>query len=94
MRPLYPRSVYPRTLLATTIALALSSAAMAQEVAPDTANENDYIEEITVTAQMREQSVMDVPVTMDDEMDAPLNGVNAPNWLTHTQLKGNVRHEN
>jgi len=29
-----------------------------------------------------------------DEMDAPLNGVNAPNWLTHTQLKGNVRHEN
>ena len=65
MRPLYPRSVYPRTLLATTIALALSSAAMAQEVAPDTANENDYIEEITVTAQMREQSVMDVPVTMD-----------------------------
>ena len=65
MRPLYPLSVYPRTLLATTIALALSSAAMAQEVAPDTANENDYIEEITVTAQMREQSVMDVPVTMD-----------------------------
>lgn len=32
--------------------------------------------------------------TMGDEMDAPLNGVNAPNWLTHTQLKGNVRHEN
>jgi hypothetical protein len=31
---------------------------------------------------------------MGDEMDAPLNGVNAPNWLTHTQLKGNVRHEN
>ena len=31
---------------------------------------------------------------MADEMDAPLNGVNAPNWLTHTQLKGNVRHEN
>ena len=33
-------------------------------------------------------------VSMGDEMDAPLNGVNAPNWLTHTQLKGNVRHEN
>jgi len=32
--------------------------------------------------------------TLGDEMDAPLNGVNAPNWLTHTQLKGNVRHEN
>ncbi len=33
-------------------------------------------------------------VRVGDEMDAPLNGVNAPNWLTHTQLKGNVRHEN
>lgn len=65
MRPLYPRTVYPRSLLATTIAFALSSAAIAQEVAPDVENENDYIEEITVTAQMREQSVMDVPVTMD-----------------------------
>ena len=65
MRPLYPRTVYPRSLLATTIAFALSSAAIAQEVAPDTENEHNYIEEITVTAQMREQSVMDVPVTMD-----------------------------
>ena len=65
MRPLYPRTVYPRSLLAITIAFALSSAAIAQEVAPDVENENDYIEEITVTAQMREQSVMDVPVTMD-----------------------------
>ena len=65
MRPLYPRTVYPRSLLATTMAFALSSAAIAQEVAPDVENENDYIEEITVTAQMREQSVMDVPVTMD-----------------------------
>ncbi len=65
MRPLYPRPVYSRSLLATTITFALSSAAIAQEVAPDTANETDYIEEITVTAQMREQSVMDVPVTMD-----------------------------
>ena len=64
MRPLYPRTVYPRSLLATTIAFALSSAAIAQEVAPDTENEHNYIEEITVTAQMREQSVMDVPVTM------------------------------
>jgi len=69
MRPLYPRTVYrtvyPRSLLAITIAFALSSAAIAQEVAPDTENEHNYIEEITVTAQMREQSVMDVPVTMD-----------------------------
>ena len=65
MRPLYPRTVFPRSMLATTIAFALSTAAVAQEVAPDTASENDYIEEITVTAQMREQSVMDVPVTMD-----------------------------
>ncbi|KHT54562.1 TonB-dependent receptor [Alteromonas macleodii] len=65
MRPMYPRTVYPRSLLATTIAFALSSAAIAQEVAPDTENEHNYIEEITVTAQMREQSVMDVPVTMD-----------------------------
>ncbi|AFT79863.1 Outer membrane protein [Alteromonas macleodii str. 'Black Sea 11'] len=52
-------------MLAPTIAFALSSAAIAQEVAPDTENEHNYIEEITVTAQMREQSVMDVPVTMD-----------------------------
>ena len=65
MRPLYPRTVHPRSLLATTIAFALSSAAIAQEVAPDTENEHNYIEEIAVTAQMREQSVMDVPVTMD-----------------------------
>ena len=65
MRPLYPRTVHPRSLLATTIAFALSSAAIAQEIAPDTENEHNYIEEITVTAQMREQSIMDVPVTMD-----------------------------
>ncbi|MCG7645860.1 TonB-dependent receptor [Alteromonas sp. Cnat3-28] len=65
MRPLYPRPVCSRSLLAPTIAFALSSAAIAQEVAPDTENEHNYIEEITVTAQMREQSVMDVPVTMD-----------------------------
>ena len=47
MRPLYPRPLCSRSLLATTIALALSSAAIAQEVAPDTTNETDYIEEIT-----------------------------------------------
>ena len=54
MRPLYPRPLCSRSLLATTIAFALSTAAIAQEVAPDTENETDYIEEITVTAQMRE----------------------------------------
>ncbi len=65
MHPLYLRTFFSRSLLATTIALALSTAATAQENTPDSANEKDYIEEITVTAQMREQSVMDVPVTMD-----------------------------
>ena len=54
MRPLYPRPVCSRCLLATTIAFALSSAVTAQEVAPDTENEHNYIEEITVTAQMRD----------------------------------------
>ena len=65
MHPLYLQTVYSRSLLATTIAFALSTAATAQENTPNSANEKDYIEEITVTAQMREQSVMDVPVTMD-----------------------------
>ena len=43
---------------------------------------------------IRIQGLINVQTRVGDEMDAPLNGVNAPNWLTHTQLKGNVRHEN
>ena len=65
--------MYPRSLLASAVLCALSAtvfaSANAQEssvTAPDTSDDTyDYIEEITVTAQMREQSVMDVPVTMD-----------------------------
>ena len=61
--------MYPRSILGSAILCALSATSFAQEAAvtsPDSADETyDYIEEITVTAQMREQSVMDVPVTMD-----------------------------
>ena len=58
--------MYPRTLIASAVLLAFSHSSMAQTRSPDGADEsNDYIEEITVTAQMREQSIMDVPVTMD-----------------------------
>lgn len=58
--------MYPRTLIASAVLFALSQSALAQTNTPDgAADDNDYIEEITVTAQMREQSVMDVPVTMD-----------------------------
>ena len=53
--------MYRKTLLASAILSALAMPSYAQEVQ----DEQDYIEEITVTAQMREQSVMDVPVTMD-----------------------------
>ncbi|MDC8830024.1 TonB-dependent receptor [Alteromonas gilva] len=64
---------FSRTLLASAILSACTSAfspAWAQtQTTPDNAteqnNNNDYIEEITVTAQMREQSLMEVPVTMD-----------------------------
>ena len=65
--------MYPRSLLASAVLCALSATAFASAnakessvVAPDTSDDTyDYIEEVTVTAQMREQSVMDVPVTMD-----------------------------
>ena len=53
--------MFSRTLLAGAIFVALNSQALAN----DAPTEDDYIEEITVTAQMREQSIMDVPVTMD-----------------------------
>lgn len=65
--------MYPRSLVASAILCALSATAFAstnaQEssvTAPDSSGDtHGYIEEITVTAQMREQSVMDVPITMD-----------------------------
>lgn len=53
--------MYRKTLLASAVLSALAMPSYAQEVQ----DEQEYIEEITVTAQMREQSVMDVPVTMD-----------------------------
>ncbi len=60
--------MFPRSIVSSAVFLALStSPALAQteqNVSIDKAD-NDYIEEITVTAQMREQSIMDVPVTMD-----------------------------
>ncbi len=53
--------MFSRTLLASAILVAVNGYALAN----DTPDEDAYIEEITVTAQMREQSIMDVPVTMD-----------------------------
>ena len=55
----------PRTLLTASVSIALAVPALAQSNTTDSNVESNYIEEITVTAQMREQSVMDVPVTMD-----------------------------
>lgn len=55
----------PRTLLTASVSIALAVPALAQSNTTDSNAESSYIEEITVTAQMREQSVMDVPVTMD-----------------------------
>jgi len=55
--------MYSKTLIASAIFSALAAPALA-DTSPQV-DEKDYIEEITVTAQMREQSVMDVPVTMD-----------------------------
>lgn len=55
--------MFSKTLLATAIFSALAAPTFANTDTP--ADEKDYIEEITVTAQMREQSIMDVPVTMD-----------------------------
>ena len=55
----------PRTLLTASMSIALAVPALAQSNTTDSNAESSYIEEITVTAQMREQSVMDVPVTMD-----------------------------
>jgi iron complex outermembrane receptor protein len=55
--------MFSKTLLASAIFSALAAPTFANTDSP--ADEKDYIEEITVTAQMREQSIMDVPVTMD-----------------------------
>lgn len=63
--------MYTRSLIASAVLCAFAMPSFAQSTSnasatPDASNNaNDYIEEITVTAQMREQSVMDVPVTMD-----------------------------
>lgn len=62
---------FSKTLLASAIlsaGVSPLSAVWAQSQSPGSAtqsNNNNAIQEITVTAQMREQSIMDVPVTMD-----------------------------
>lgn len=58
--------MFTRSLIASAVLISLAAPAISQTEVPDSSSaDNDYIEEITVTAQMREQSVMDVPVTMD-----------------------------
>jgi len=58
--------MFTRSLIASAVLISLAAPAFSQTEVPDSSSaDSNYIEEITVTAQMREQSVMDVPVTMD-----------------------------